>query len=193
MKISMIHCQDGYLSSFTPSVKIKQNWKNNPYGLCKNSAFVCYLEDFVPVVKISTSYWHRKLPFTCSEKIKEMRNYDWVQKYLRAARCFRRTVLHKSAELSAYWTDVDHEKKLIVSRVTRVNLSNQTRWTYISHNRAIHKDFYKTNSNYVICLYKTIPAFFLVWCTACKAVWYWRFLWSIARMVNFPLLPHQWK
>ena len=126
---------------------------------------MCYLEDFVPVVKISTSYWHRKLPFTCSEKMKDMRNYDWVQKYLRAARCFRRTVLHKSAELPRMsllngCRPCLKEKKLIVSRVTRVNLSNQTRWTYISHTRAMHKDFYKTNRNYVICLYKTIPAFF---------------------------------
>ena len=50
MKISLIHCQDGYLS---PSVKIKQNLKNNPYGLCKVSTSVCYLEDFVPIMKIS--------------------------------------------------------------------------------------------------------------------------------------------
>ena len=151
---------------------------------------------FVPVVKISTSYWHRKLPFTCSEKIKEMRNYDWVQKYLRAARCFKENRTTQERWIVSLLNGCRpclKEKKLIVSRVTRVNLSNQTRWTYISHNRAMHKDFYKTNSNYVICLYKTIPAFFLVWCTACKAVWYWRFLWSIARMVNFPLLAHQWK
>ena len=40
-----------------------------------------------------------------------------------------------------------NEEELIVSRVTRVSLSNQTWWAYISHNRAMHKDFYKTNAN----------------------------------------------
>ena len=42
-----------------------------------------------------------------------------------------------------------NEEELIVSRITRVSLSNQTWLAYISHNRAMHKDFYKTNSNYV--------------------------------------------
>ena len=40
------------------------------------------------------------------------------------------------------------EEELIVSRVTRV-----------SHNRAMHKVFYKTINNYVIFLDKTIPIF----------------------------------
>ena len=34
-------------------------------------------------------------------------------------------------------------KELIVSRVTRVKLSNQSWSAYINHNRAMHKDFNK--------------------------------------------------
>ena len=56
MRISMANCQDGYLSSFIPLVKMKQNWKNNPYGLYTISALVYYLEDFESIMKISIIY-----------------------------------------------------------------------------------------------------------------------------------------
>ena len=100
-------------------------------------------------------------------KEKETRNYDWVQKYIRAAADFTRTLRHTSAELSRIrlWNGCRpcfkslKEEELIVSKVTSVSLFNQTKWAYISHNRAMHKVFYKTISNYVIFLDKSIPTF----------------------------------
>ena len=61
---------------------------------------------------------------------------------------FMRTQLHRSAELSRIsslkaWRPCLKGKELIVSRVNRVKLSNQTWWAYINHNMAMHKDFYK--------------------------------------------------
>ena len=61
---------------------------------------------------------------------------------------FMRTQLHRSAELSRIsslkaWRPCLKGKELIVSRVTRVKLSNQSWWAYINHNMAMHKDFYK--------------------------------------------------
>ena len=51
-------------------------------------------------------------------------------------------------------------KELIVSRVTRYKLSNQTWSAYINHNRAMHKTLTNTkNGNYVIFLDKSRRTF----------------------------------
>lgn len=69
----------------------------------KISAFVCYLENFVPITKISIIYQQKYLPcssFLPAEKKKRMRNYYQVCKYIRAPVDFVGKLLHKSAELS---------------------------------------------------------------------------------------------
>ena len=66
----------------SPSMKIKQNWKNNPYGLCTISVFVCYLEDFLPITKVSMIHQHsRKITFHRLKLVLKgikIRNHDQV-------------------------------------------------------------------------------------------------------------------
>ena len=40
------------------------------------------------------------------------------------------------------------------------NFHNQYWWVYLSYDRAMHKDFSKTKSNYVIFVDKTTPSIF---------------------------------
>ena len=76
-----------------------------------------------------------------------------------------RTLPHKSAELSRLSLLNGcglclEGTELIISRVTRVNLSNQTWWAHINYNRAMYNDFYKwTIGNYVVFLDKTTSTF----------------------------------
>ena len=141
MNVSMIHC---HISS---SVKINQNWKNNPYGLCTILASVCYLEDFVPdnedlyklLAQIIT---FRPLLYLWKEM--KNRNYHRLWKYIRAAAVLVRKLLYKSAKLSRIsflkgCRPCLKGKELIVSGDTRVKLFNQTWWAYRNHYRAMHR------------------------------------------------------
>ena len=66
------------------------------------------------------------LLFFCKEK--KMRNYDRVSGYIQAHEMLR---------------GKGKGKELVVSRATRVKLSNQTCKTYMNHDRPTHSDFYK--------------------------------------------------
>ena len=41
---------------FFPRSENKRELKKNPYGLCTISAFVCYLDNFVPIMKFFMIY-----------------------------------------------------------------------------------------------------------------------------------------
>ena len=128
----------------------KTKLKKNSYRRCTISAFVCFLEDFVPIRKISHNLLEQIITFILlfAGWKKKRRITVGYKNTSEPPADFMRTQLHRSAELSRIsslkaWRPCLKGKELIVSRVTRVKLSNQTWSAYINHSRAMHKDFYK--------------------------------------------------
>ena len=136
-------------------------------------------------------------------KEKKIRNYHRVWKFIRALADFARrislwaykTYLLLRISIENGFTSCLKGSELIVSRVTRVKLSNQTWWAYKNHNRAMHKDFNKQKKPLLRYLCGQIHPYFCfsfsVQLVRLRA--YEDFYNPLPQMVYFPLFLPRWK